>query len=161
LKISGGTNGAVFVATNSLGQGEWRVLSRFRAWSTVNQYSPATTVTNLYFGDIKYNVGNKFSGDKWIPGRIGYVSLHANNTYTMTSVGNRYLFYIARDGNKIGKDERTPYANNNILTPSVVCRDYCPSVTSVYTVYAYTFVAATNAAAAGEPYVVFEGEELP
>jgi hypothetical protein len=64
ITISGGspTNGAVYIATNSAGEGMWSGWAVFRARLAVVQTNYQDTVSNMYYGTEDYDYGNNFDG---------------------------------------------------------------------------------------------------
>ena len=159
LQITGGgpTNGAVFMATNSLGQGAWKLPSYFFVVKT-NSQSFSTALSNVTFDVENFDNKNRFADNAWTPGSIGYVFLRASIRFNDAQTGQRYIIFIVRDGISLSAGDLS--AASSVVVPQVSTHDYCPSSTSKYWVAIQCIVGGTNTAAASI-YNNFSGHQLP
>jgi len=164
LQITGTspTNGAVWVATDTVGQGGWKVLSKFSVTTTDDQSFPTAGYTLITWNVTNFNVGSKFIDNSWIPGRAGYVQLFVNIALTK-AVGGRYVLVIRRDGVTITQSEvhiGDGCSAAGEAHPLATVLDYCPTATNSYAALIYTTIATTNWSG-GNTAARFEGTEIP
>ncbi len=163
LTIAGGspTNGAVWIATNNAGQGEWKYLTKFSIYLTANvTNAPNVDVLIAFDGTNRYdrNIGSLVGG-VWTPGRACWVRVSAGINWVAGTVTDdfAYRIHIVRDG-VIIKTLLTR-APGNLIGLSISSSDYCPTATNTYSIYVQA--AQTNVIQSGSVWAYFTGEELP
>ncbi len=87
LQITGGspTNGAIFVATNTTGQGKWSWPVGFRAIISTNFTFSNDTATTIYFDTETYDYGNHFSTTTFVAPVNGIYNFKIYSTWVRTS----------------------------------------------------------------------------
>lgn len=78
LQITGGnpTNGAVWMATGTDGQGTIVRLPHIQAYDAVANVYPSGGYSNLVFGTTESQYGGKWDGINWTPGIIGKITIN-------------------------------------------------------------------------------------
>jgi len=81
LQITGGTptTGAVFIATNPAGQGEWTVFPGIYAENAGTWVSSADWV-NATFPTVVNQIEGTWDGTNWTPGVLGYIAIKARGS---------------------------------------------------------------------------------
>lgn len=106
LQITGGapTNGAVWVATNNLGEGKWSKPCAFRAVLSANCELYNYTESNVTWGSEIFDIGNNFNGTSFIAPVNGVYRFSTYSYWTRSSgvAGYVQCQIAVNDATKIG-----------------------------------------------------------
>ena len=158
--VSSSTNGAVWVATNSVGQGKWVVYPKISAYSVAGQNFGTFGGVYLVCATVDQQIGGVWDGTNWTPGVIGWVSISASLQFGVGQPAGTIWISIKRNSQTVGRS--TPYYfSGNYPSFGVSAIDYCGNVTNRYSIYVEDMASTgqTNLTGLGATY--FQGMVVP
>ena len=125
LTITGGspTNGAVWVATDTTGQGTWSALPKIDMTSDSGGTTvfPDDELTKVVFNSINAIYGGAWSNNEWVPGVVGWCSVSALTLLRadLGTIEDKLLYsYLVRNGATFrrGAYNRVTLPSNSFIT---------------------------------------------
>jgi len=140
VKVTGGspTNGAVFMATNEIGQGTWTIYPKLEAINT-SAYVLAATWNQLTFPTLVNQLGGTWDGTNWTPGIVGYVNF---NIYGNSVTASQKAIALYKNGVSFIAPPLGPTSE----AWSGNATFYNNLATNKYAIYAFSTVIVTNSA---------------
>jgi len=158
---AGATNGAVFVATNTAGQGTWKVLGKIHAGKSDTMPFTNNVYTAVVWDETINQTGGQWDGTSWTPPNVGWVQINVNlwilSGVTLTGDNN---FVLKKNGADFLFGSRDYYSGviPNASAPWVFFNN---ASTNVYSVWYRPLFGTTVTNIGNSSINFFQGAELP